>query len=453
MKQWSARFWRSEANNIGNTQLRLVSPTLKVTQDMLADILAQGMTQITIHQRTTLVNEEPALFVLWILYLSGRASAVLLLPGDIDSEQTRAFSDQAGTELIITQREFSGYQKQVHSGLILGLGTMIETPSVVDTAWLLTTSGTTGTPKIVRHTSHSLAATVQRDPIRGSDLCWGLLYDPARFAGLQVVLQALLGGSTLVVGDSKQTFEERLHFFADVGVNALSATPTLWRKMLMFGLLDDLNLRQITLGGEIADQRLLDTLARQFPHARMSHVYASTEAGVGFSVKDGREGFPSSWLTNPPPGIELAVNADNELMVRSNRTSLGYLSEASWKDTDQWTPTGDVVEARDDRVFFRGRRSGVINVGGDKVHPELVEQVLLEHPGVASALVRARESSVTGALVEAIVVPVASSVGTDEFRKSVIEHCRSQLPRHAVPALVQVTHDLTMTTAGKTERR
>lgn len=453
MKQPSASFWRSEAINAGDVQLRLVSPSLKVNQDTLVKILDQGMSQKITHRRTTLISEEPALFALWLFFLSGRAHQVLLLPGDLDTEQKKASFNQADSELIITQEEYFGRQNCIQSSLILGLEPTTKTEIDVDTVWLLTTSGTTGKPKIVRHTSRSLSATVQRDPVRGSDLYWGLLYDPARFAGLQVVLQAILGGSTLVVGDSTQTFEDRLRFFADAGVNALSATPTLWRKMLMFGLLDSLDLRQITLGGEIADQQLLDTLAMRFPNARISHVYASTEAGVGFSVKDGREGFPASWLTEPPLGIEIAVNADGELMVRSNHMGLGYLSGASWKDTGQWIATGDIVEIRDARVYFRGRRSGIINVGGDKVHPELVEQVLLEHPGVASALVRARKSSVTGALVEAIVVPIYSDVRTDELRKSVIEHCRSRLPRYAVPALVQVTHDLATTTAGKIERR
>jgi hypothetical protein len=47
---------------------------------------------------------------------------------------------------------------------------------------------------------------------------------------------------------------------------------------------------------EIADQAVLDSLRAFFPQAKVAHAYASTEAGVGFAVNDGREGFPSSLL-------------------------------------------------------------------------------------------------------------------------------------------------------------
>ena len=86
--------------------------------------------------------------------------------------------------------------------------------------------------------------------------------------------------------------------FVREGVNAMSATPTLWRKILMSDASRSLALRSITLGGEIADQQVLSTLASTYPSARIRHIYASTEAGTGFSVTDGKAGFPVSFLEN-----------------------------------------------------------------------------------------------------------------------------------------------------------
>ena len=104
-------------------------------------------------------------------------------------------------------------------------------------------------------------------------------------AGLQVLLQALLGGSSLALPAAGTGLAERLALFARCGVNAISATPTLWRKMLMLPAAQRaLALRTITLGGETADQQVLDALARAYPGARVRHLYASTEAGVGFAV-------------------------------------------------------------------------------------------------------------------------------------------------------------------------
>ena len=67
-----------------------------------------------------------------------------------------------------------------------------------ETRWILTTSGTTGKPKLVSHTLSSLTRTTKIDPIRGINIRWGMLYDYTRFAGLQVLLQSIISGSTLI---------------------------------------------------------------------------------------------------------------------------------------------------------------------------------------------------------------------------------------------------------------
>ena len=74
------------------------------------------------------------------------------------------------------------------------------------------------------------------------------------------------------------------------------------------------------------------------------------------------------------------------------------------KDADGFVDTGDVLELREGRYYFAGRRDGTINVGGLKVHPEEVEAVINRHPEVGMSLVRTRKSSITGGLVIADVV-------------------------------------------------
>ncbi len=73
-------------------------------------------------------------------------------------------------------------------------------------------------------------------------------------------------------------------------------------------------------------------------------------------------------------------------------------------EADGFVDTGDMVELRGDRYYFVGRRDGIINVGGLKVHPEEVEAVINRHPGVRMSLVKARKSPITGAVVVADVV-------------------------------------------------
>lgn len=388
--------------------------------------------------------------------LDGFAARVLLLPAETTPERAADLLPRAGATAVVTDHD---------GALPAGVARLAWPPRgagaagapTLDTTWVLATSGTTGEPKLVPHRPAALAATVRPASEVGRELVWALLYDPARMAGLQVLLQALLGGSSLALPAPGTALGERLAFFAGCGVNAMSATPTLWRKLLMLPAAQRaLPLRLATLGGETADQQVLDAVRHAWPQARVRHVYASTEAGVGFAVGDGREGFPLAWLHAPPAGVALRieplVNGEGQLWLRSPRTADGYVGGAALRDADGWVASGDAVRIAGDRVLFLGRLGGSINVGGDKVWPERVERVLLEHPGVAAVAVRARPSAMTGALVEAAVV-VRQSADTTLLRGALLAHCRERLERAAVPAFIRFVDELATTAAGKQDRR
>lgn len=319
------------------------------------------------------------------------------------------------------------------------------------TAWLMTTSGTTGLPKMVQHSLAGLARSARTDTLRGADQRWGLIYDHSRFAGLQVVLQSLLSGATLIAPPHEAAIEDKIGFLAEQGCTHLSATPTLWRKILMAPQSRDLALRQITLGGEIADAAILGSLARAFPDARIAHIYASTEAGVGFSVSDRRPGFPARYLAEPPAGIAIRVEG-GELEVRNRDVAEHYVGGGDLA-ADGWVRTGDRVAQDGDRVHFLGRASGMINVGGDKVHPEEVEAALLSHPMVRAAHVYGRANPIVGALVAADVVTDPAPGDPAALRAALDAHLASRLARHQRPALIRFVAALALNAAGKIERK
>src|SRR6185369_9355462 len=101
-----------------------------------------------------------------------------------------------------------------------------------------------------------------------------------------------------------------------------------------------------------------------------------------FEVTDGLEGFPEAYVGRPGP-VEMKVE-DGSLRIRSTRAACGYAGEnpTALAEADGFIDSGDMVELKDGRWRFVGRRSGVINVGGLKVHPEEVEGVINRHPAV-----------------------------------------------------------------------
>lgn len=319
------------------------------------------------------------------------------------------------------------------------------------TAWIMTTSGTTGQPKLVTHGLESLTRTTRCSPDQGAGQVWGLLYDYTRFAGLQVVLQSLLSGAALVAPPLGLPLAGQLAMLAQAGVTHLSATPTLWRKILMTAGHADLALRQVTLGGEIADDAVLSALSRAYPQARVSHVFASTEAGVGFSVTDRRAGFPASYLAHPPAGIGLKIE-DDRLHVRNDLVGPTYAGEDKVLARDGWVDTGDLVKQDGERVFFLGRSSGIINVGGNKVHPEEVERAILSHPKVTMARVYARSNPITGALVAADIVPGPDAGDPAALRAELGAYLAQRLERYMVPAFIRVVSDFDINAAGKLQR-
>src|SRR5262249_49701970 len=146
---------------------------------------------------------------------------------------------------------------------------------------------------------------------------------------------------------------------------------------------------------------------------------------------------------------------DDTLRIRSERAALRYVgaAAAALADRDGFVDTGDIVELRDGRYLFMGRRNGVINVGGLKVHPEEVEAVISRHPQVRMSLVHARRNPITGALVVADVVLREQTDRTGEVEREILGLCRADLSRHKVPATIRVVPALAVAATGKLARR
>ncbi|WP_052063709.1 ANL family adenylate-forming protein [Nitrincola sp. A-D6] len=334
------------------------------------------------------------------------------------------------------------------ASLILNKNQTIQRPS--ETRWLLATSGTTGTPKLIEHSFESLTQKTLLNRTQGQKLIWGLAYDTYRFAGLQVILQALLGGSQLAIPASS-CFADQIQSWLSARVNALSATPSLWRKLLMDSRIKSLNLQQITLGGEIVDQTILDVLAANFSEARIVHVYASTEAGAGFSVKDQQAGFPACWIKNTASGVDIKINNNQHLLIKPSTLAQGnFLQERLTEDG--YLDTEDLVEIRGDRVIFLGRASGAINVGGNKVSPEYVEACIRQVPGILEACVYGKSSSMMGQLVAADIV-ISREADSQSLRQLVMQHCQEHLTPWQRPISLRFVDNLNLTSAGKKDRK
>lgn len=373
---------------------------------------------------------------------------LFLFDGRLDIDKQLALASDLQLDAIVTQINATEPQIVSLSDTCHGSGTSSVT---------ILTSGTTGKPKAAKHTWSSLARPIRRTA-SPSPQRWLLSYQPHLYAGLQVLLQCILNGGTLVIDDSHGDINALIRLMVERQVEYVSATPSYWRRLFLLGdptALRSVPLVQITLGGEVVDEVILNLLSDAFPSARIIHIYATTELGRCFSVTDRKPGFPERFLHQvSPDGIALRVDEDGELLVQSANRMLAYDAASAGGVTttaDGWTRTGDLVEIRDGRVLFVGRRTDLMNVGGNKVSPLRVEQILREIPGVGDVRVFPKGSSIAGQLVACEIVPLGTTP-VDELRRRIGEHCREHLASHERPRLVTFVDQIELTSAGKTRR-
>jgi acyl-coenzyme A synthetase/AMP-(fatty) acid ligase len=106
---------------------------------------------------------------------------------------------------------------------------------------------------------------------------------------------------------------------------------------------------------------------------------------------------------------------------------------------------------REGRCRFVGRRGGVINIGGQKVHPEEIEAVINQHPEVQVSAVQARKNPITGAIFVAEVV-ASKHAPLHTLKREIFEACRATLSRYKVPASIRFVPVIEVAASGKLRR-
>ena len=407
--------------------------------------------------RSVLISSDRQLpAALALLRLDGIARRILLCPPDLDPAHLPAIAREAEVDIILSDGTGPGAATPLEGVTLIECGdTLMPCPTFrplgTPTEWILFTSGTTSRPKMVLHTLQSLANPLGDGLISPSHAVWSTFYDIRRYGGLQILLRAMLGGGSLVLSQIGEPIRDFLMRAGQSGVTHISGTPSHWRRALMSNAQDLMSPGYVRLSGEIADQTILNNLAAAFPKASVAHAFASTEAGVAFDVRDGKAGFPANLIGQTGGDVEMRI-IDGSLRIRSNRVAVRYLGpDGEIQGANAFVDTGDMVELRDDRYYFVGRREGVINVGGQKVFPEEVESVINRHPLVQVARVRGRRSPITGQIVVADVV-IHPPKSLDEISNEILEFCRAILPAHKVPAMLTQVASLEMSGAGKMKR-
>jgi acyl-coenzyme A synthetase/AMP-(fatty) acid ligase len=442
-----------------------------------------------------LARKSPAsIAVLMACLVAGRP--VLLPAADLGAVALKTLCRQAGcrqvlsteSDHVLTGRdaELSGLAELVRHVSVDGATATpdawagLRGPDPGEIALMLTTSGSTGVPKIVPLT---MGAIERFTDWAGEQFGIGpgaavLSYAPLNFdLCLLDIWTTLKFGGCVVLVDQDQAVNPRylLELFTATELKVVQAVPMLYRLLLAATATDPRRfpgVEHVIFTGDALPRRIMARLPELFPDARFYNVYGCTETNDSFMHEvDPGQPLPPGPLPigRPLPGVAaLVVSPDGrtvrgggtgELLVSTPFQTRGYLGAQDagdrftrHADGRVYFRTGDLVgRAADGELTLIGRSDFQVKVRGVRVNLEEVERIILEHDQVTEAAVVAVPDESAGNRLHALVrLGGAGDVNTLQLR----EHCARRLPRAAIPSAIRLVETpLPRTGTGKVDRR
>lgn len=298
---------------------------------------------------------------------------------------------------------------------------------------ILFSSGSSGKSKAVLHDCHRVLEKFKT--VRRAQRTIAFLgFD--HIGGVNTLLHVISNGGTVVTVADRSPAAV-CAAIEQHAVQVLPTSPTFLNVLLLSGATErfDLSsLETITYGTEVMPEGTLARLRAAFPRATLLQTYGLSEVGI---LRSRSESSDSLWVRVGGEGVATRV-VDGMLQIQSASAMLGYLNAPSPFTEDGWFKTGDLVEQRDGFYRILGRQSDVINVGGEKVLPAEVEDVLQGVDGVVDVVVYGEPNAIVGHIVVA-KVNLTTGETAAQFRTRMVQHCRPRLQPFQMPQRVLVS--------------
>lgn len=294
-------------------------------------------------------------------------------------------------------------------------------------------SGSTGEPKAVLHDFEALLEKFRPPGLRKRTLTF-LLFD--HIGGMDTLFNTLANGGALITTPSRDP-DVICRTIQNHQVHTLPTSPTFLNLLLISGAWRNYDLSSLSViayGTEPMPESLLARLREAFPNVKFVQTYGMSELGV-LRTKSRESG--SLWMKFTGVGFETKI-VDGILWVRTQSAMMGYLNAPDLFDAEGWLNTEDSVEVDGEYLHILGRVTDLVNVGGQKVYPAEVENVLLTMDNVRDAAVYGERNALTGNILAARV-NLFEPEPLDGFKKRMRAFCRERLPSYKIPARIELT--------------
>lgn len=339
-----------------------------------------------------------------------------------------------------------------------------------DTAVILYTSGTTGTPKGAELTHRNLmtnAATTAGTLLHvgPGDVLFGGLPLFHAFGQTCALNTAVAAGATLTL---MPRFDpaEALEIMRRDGATIFLGVPTMYSALLNNRVPDGHTLSRLRLavsGGASLPVEVLHNFEREFG-VTVLEGYGLSETSPVASFNPPDRPRKAGSIGVPVHGVELRLMADDgtpvgpgevgEIAIRGDNVMRRYWNrpdETAEAVRDGWFHSGDLARVDDDGYYFIvDRKKDLIIRSGYNVYPREIEEVLYEHPAVAEAAVVGVPHEIHGEEIAAVVtLRDGSRTTADEIR----DHVKARVAAYKYPRIVTFTDALPKGATGKILKR
>ena len=314
---------------------------------------------------------------------------------------------------------------------------------------VLLTSGSGGSPKGIVHDFDQIWLSHQekkKNPYRTIPV---MKLD--HIGGLNTLLSCLNSQGVLYIPSSLNPFILG-RMIEKYQIQLLPATPSFLRQILMASRQQTFNLQSlecITYGAEPASQNLLFELKNVLPKVFLKQTYGLSETGILSTQSLSSESLYFQILQNSTHQTRIV---NGELQIKSKNMMLGYLNAAQPFTDDGWLQTKDQVQESDIGLRVMGRKSDMINIGGNKVYPIEIESIISEIDFVEDVTVSKAEHLIFGEIIQAQVVLRNKKVAR-ELKIKIKKHCALQMEKFKIPVSIQFVDQVQLTTRLKKDRQ
>lgn len=296
-------------------------------------------------------------------------------------------------------------------------------------------SGSTGAPKAILHDLSAILEKFRKVRRQKTTLTF-LLFD--HIGGIDTMLNTF-GSGGCVVTVAQRTPELVAEAIERERVHTLPTSPTFLNLFLISGVWEQRDLSSlevIAYGTEPMPQGTLERLHEVFPNVALVQTYGMSELGV---LRSRSKDSTSLWIKFTGEEFQTKV-VDGTLWVKAEAAMLGYLNAPDLFDAEGWLNTQDAVEVDGEYLRILGRASDLINVGGQKVYPAEVENLLLQMDNVDDVAVFGKKHPMMGQIVAARF-KLKQPEPLDLFKRRMNAFGRERMAKYQVPVFVELVND------------